>query len=213
MGVFEGQSDLAGDLGGTGLSHRDGATDLLLKRCPRKVGHRDERPAVDLARIEDCANIRVMKDCGGAGFAGESLDPRGRLFRVKKGQFEGDLSAELGILGEVDRPHSAFPQHPQNTIATEFGRQLWKGVLDDRRPTLLGIMLLPIEGRLRHEGLPALLALHAASADGIPDDGTRVARRIRAADGDRHRSSREAVAARLFLKLLGFQKAKLPVGK
>ena len=62
VGVFQGEGDLADDLGGAKLRHRGFRIDLVFEGRAGDVGHGDERPAVDLAGVEHGADVGMLQD-------------------------------------------------------------------------------------------------------------------------------------------------------
>ena len=66
-----------------------------------------------------------MIDAGGeTGLALEAFqDGRARVGREVR-HLEGDLAAQLRILGEVDGAHAALPQLPDDSVATKLLGQL-----------------------------------------------------------------------------------------
>jgi hypothetical protein len=79
VSVLQGQGDLAGDLRGAELRHRDFAIDLFLERSPGNVGHGEERLAVDLPRVENGADVGMVQGCRRPGLADEPLRPQDGL--------------------------------------------------------------------------------------------------------------------------------------
>ena len=107
VGVFQGEGDLADDLGGAKLRHRGFRIDLVFEGRAGDVGHGDERPAVDLAGVEHGADVGMLQDRRRPGFAHEALGPLRGCRGVNERDFEGHLPPELGVLGQVDRAHAA----------------------------------------------------------------------------------------------------------
>ena len=87
VGVFQGEGDLADDLGGADLRHRDFRIDLLFEGRAGDVSHGDERPAVDLPGVENGADVGMVQHRRRAGFAHEALGSLRRSGASKNGTF------------------------------------------------------------------------------------------------------------------------------
>ena len=61
------------------------------------------------------------------------------------GRFESDLPFELSVLGQIDRPHRAFAESPNDPVAAELAG----------KPRLLRFGGL-LRARFRHEGFLAV---------------------------------------------------------
>jgi hypothetical protein len=98
-----------GDLGGDveGAVERQGAAgDLLLQRLPGVVGHGHEHPAVrGLVDLVDDADVGVLEAGDRLRLLQEARARQGVARQLGGDELDGDLPAELQILGLVDDTH------------------------------------------------------------------------------------------------------------
>src|SRR5262249_26316846 len=83
-----------------------------------------------LADLIDVYDIVVFDGRGQTGFLEEALPSRLIAGQVGFHDFQGDLSAQLGILGQIDLAHAADAQDLEDAIAREpadLVRPLWWG--------------------------------------------------------------------------------------
>ena len=175
VGVFQGQGDLADDLGGATLRHRDFRINLLFERRAGDVRHRDERPAVDLPGVEHGADVRMLQHGRRPGFADEPLGPLRRFRPVEERDFEGHLPAELGILRQVDRAHAAAAEQFQDAVTAELRGQDRKRIHVRRRLALFRVVFLGVEGWFHDEGLEAFGTPDRTAAVGVGHGTARLA--------------------------------------
>ena len=92
----------------------------LVERLPFHVFHREIVDATLLCNVVDTDDVRVVESRHGASFSQEPLDADFRLWSfLSTENLDRDLPAEGGVLGEVDRAHSALPEQVLNDIRTE----------------------------------------------------------------------------------------------
>src|SRR5205085_1668174 len=88
-----------------------------------EVGHGEEEGAADLADVVDGAEVGVVDGGGGAGLAEEALARLRAVAGGEGGDLEGDAAVELRVVRQVDRPHAALAQEPEQAVAAEGGGQ------------------------------------------------------------------------------------------
>jgi hypothetical protein len=82
----------------------------VLEGAALQVLHRDEVPAFILVDIIDGADVGMIQSGGCLSLASESLE-RARVRRhIFRQEFQGDKTAEFGVLGLVDDPHPPAAQ-------------------------------------------------------------------------------------------------------
>ncbi len=186
VGVFQGDGDLAGDLGGAPLRHLGFRVDLLFEGRAGDVRHRDKRPAVDLPGVEDGADVGMLQHRRRPGLAHEPLGPLRGFRRVEERYFEGRLPPELGILRQVDRAHATPAEQFQDPVTAELRGQDRKRIRVRGGLAVVRVALLPGGGRFHDEGLEAFRTPDGAAAVGLGHGTTRFAGGIRAPDEDGH---------------------------
>ncbi len=121
------------------------ALDKSREGTPLDIGHRDEVPAVDLAEVVDRTDMGMPQVAGRAGLAKKALHLLARRVFGEVGRFEGDLPLDLGVLGQVDRPHRTFAESPDNPVTSEPSREPARPGQD-----------VPLRHRLWHDGFLAV---------------------------------------------------------
>src|SRR5262249_8283056 len=99
------------------------ATAQTRKGYALDVGHDEVVDTADLTDIVDRAYVRMLEASRCARFPMKAFD-HGRVVRLAEVRdLEGHGAGEEGIFGEVDCPHAALTQLPQEAVATKLGRQ------------------------------------------------------------------------------------------
>ena len=112
---LEAVGDLNADLQEFG--YLDGLlSDAAFESLALEEFHGDKRPPFEASDIVNGADIRVIERRRSARFAAESLDRLRVLRNVVGEKFQGDASAQPGVLGLVDHSHSAAAQLFQDAI-------------------------------------------------------------------------------------------------
>ena len=94
--------------------------DDLRQRLALDVGHRQVVDAVDLPDVVDRAEVGVVEGRRGAGLAVEPLEDLRAVLGGEVGDLQGHPAIELGVMGQVDRPHAPLPQPLHDPIAAEL---------------------------------------------------------------------------------------------
>ena len=136
--VREPGRDAARDLLGLGVGQRRALAEPVLERSARQVLEHHERPAGDLAVVEELVHVRMRERRRCAGLALEA-----RRIGVAAEQLQSDAAAELEILGEEDLGHRSVAEPlddavPARDEALAHGSTLCAGdgrVTVDRRGT------------------------------------------------------------------------------
>src|ERR1700692_1054453 len=81
--------------------------------------HRDEMPSAVLSDLVDRADIRVVQSGCGARFALKTIERQRVLFRLRGEEFEGNVTAEVDVLGLVDDPHPPASQLREDTVVRD----------------------------------------------------------------------------------------------
>ena len=84
------------------------------------VAHRDEQHALDLARVVDRDDVRVL-DRGGLGrFAGEPLAKRVVLGELGGQDLQRHIPVEAQVAGQVDHAHAAATDDAFDAVVAEL---------------------------------------------------------------------------------------------
>ena len=97
-----------GDLNAEVEKFRDGdglAGDAMLEGLAFEQFHGDEGAAFEFVDVVNGADVGMVQEGGGAGFAAESFDGLWVMGDVVGKKFEGDVAAETGVFGLVDHTH------------------------------------------------------------------------------------------------------------
>ena len=92
---------------------------------PLEVGaadepHRDEQPAVELARLVDADDVVVLDRGLEAGLAPEAVAEPAVLGEVAGQQLEGDRAAQRQLHGLIDDSHAAAAEHGFDAVASDL---------------------------------------------------------------------------------------------
>ena len=87
------------------------------------VSHRQEGDAVGLADVVDLAEIRVVEPGGGLGLAEEPLAGLGPDGLLRVGDLQRHVALEMGIVGQIDRPHPTPAERPEHLVAADRAGQ------------------------------------------------------------------------------------------
>ena len=109
--------DLAGELDRRQRRRRALADEQLLQRRAVEVLHRDVVGVLGLAAVVDADDVRVAEAGGGPRLALEALDELLVTGVTLVQDLQGDLAAELLVLGQVDLGHAAGAELAHDPVA------------------------------------------------------------------------------------------------
>ena len=89
-----------------GRKFQGAAADAFVERLAFEKLHHDEVLALVLIDLVDRADAGMIQRGGGARFTLKALEHRGVLRHLRGQEFDGDVAAELGVLGLVDDAHA-----------------------------------------------------------------------------------------------------------
>jgi hypothetical protein len=116
----EGVRDLRDDSGNFRDGHRP-MCETIRNRLSVVIRHGDERLPGVLADLVNGGNVRMIERAGGARLSQQA----GRSFwiagLVRRQKLEGNASAEINILGEINRTHPAGPDVADDPIVRDLG--------------------------------------------------------------------------------------------
>ncbi len=112
-------ADVDGDL--------DGAFGGEIPRCDQIAEldtfdelHRDQGEAIRFVDLVHGGDIGMIEHCGRFRLANETLAPVGRFNRIRADDFDGDVAAELVVVGTVDFTHPAFTNRREDLEMAEL---------------------------------------------------------------------------------------------
>jgi hypothetical protein len=120
VGLLQGDRELADEGGDLAHGQRLGrGVEQRGQRLAFDKGHRQVRPAADLAKVVDGTQVGVLQRGGRAGLAVEALEDQWSVIRREVWHLEGNGALELRIVGQVDGAHPAAAEFFLNAVATE----------------------------------------------------------------------------------------------
>ena len=122
VGGGERRGELAGDGGrrGHGQAPVRLAGQELGQGRPLVEGHGQEAHAFVLADLIDGADVRVVEGGGGLGLAAEADLVGGAHGAPVVEKLDRHLAAQLDVLGEVDDPHAAAAERPEQPVVGDL---------------------------------------------------------------------------------------------
>ena len=92
---------------------------------PIDKGHREVEPPIDFTDVINRAEIGVLDGRHRLGFASEPLGrPTAVSVLFELGHFQRHVSVQLGVTGEIHRPHAAFAKDSLHFVAAEESRHV-----------------------------------------------------------------------------------------
>jgi hypothetical protein len=107
MGGVERRGDLAADVDRAVGPQPPVALEDRRQVLALDVLHREVEQAVDLARVVDGDDVRMLQGGGDPGLAREPLAEAGGLGEVRRDDLDGGPPAQVQVLGAVDHAHAA----------------------------------------------------------------------------------------------------------
>ncbi len=104
-----------------GYRQRGAPPDELGERLAPDVFHHDERRSLELARVVDVDDVRMVQRGKGPGFARK---PFAKLRRVERRvqQLERDETVRVRIAGEIQVAHAAAADPALDLVTADVGR-------------------------------------------------------------------------------------------
>src|SRR5581483_393884 len=96
--------------------HRLSALDLLLQALAFELLHHDKGMALIVINIVNDADIGVVQLRGSPRFALETLHRLAVVQKLLRNEFEGNVTAEAGVLGFIDNSHTAAAEFSDDSI-------------------------------------------------------------------------------------------------
>jgi hypothetical protein len=90
--------------------------DLVLEALAFDERHRDKDQILGFVDLENRADVGMVENGGGLGFADETLAVLRVLERLREEELEGDETLELRVLGFVYDPHPALAELLDHTV-------------------------------------------------------------------------------------------------
>ena len=120
VGVVEGRRHLGRDPERLGHWQLAIAFQPSPQRLALDIGHDVKGGPVDLARIEQWQNVRVLEVGGGSDLGQEAGRPD-HGGQLPAEDFEGDAPLVAEVVGEVDRRHTPLAELPLDAVAVGQG--------------------------------------------------------------------------------------------
>ena len=90
--------------------------DALLEGLPLQQLHGDKVAAVGLPDLVDGADVGMVQGRRGPGFALEALQRRRVFFQLSGQKLQGDVPAEVEVLGFIHHAHAAAAKLVQDAV-------------------------------------------------------------------------------------------------
>src|ERR1019366_1590251 len=96
---------------------------------PFQKFHNDERLAVLLADLMDCADIGMVQSGSGSRFAAKAFDRLKVLGHIVRQELQGDEAAQFGVLSLVDHTHPAAAEPFNDAVVRDGLADHWNRML------------------------------------------------------------------------------------
>src|SRR5262245_13882297 len=80
--------------------------------------------AVEFRDLEDWADVGVLQGRRRAGLGVKTLQHRRLVGAIEQGDFDRHLTLQLGVYGQVNRPHRALTENLHNPVAPEVSGEM-----------------------------------------------------------------------------------------